>query len=166
LTIERFPVEATHIMMFARAVGDPNPAYSDPDSTAAQDVGGIVAPPTFTMAGFQFDPDNPLRPKLGEAWFGSGKEPSGVVREGGGMLHAEQAFEYHQAMRPGMVLTANQFEGKTWSKQSKRGGVLRFSEMVTEYRDETSGELVVTARMVGVKTEAPAEKDADDAADA
>ena len=28
MAIESFPVEATHIMMFARAVGDPNPVYA------------------------------------------------------------------------------------------------------------------------------------------
>ncbi|MHB8465061.1 MAG: FAS1-like dehydratase domain-containing protein, partial [Acidimicrobiales bacterium] len=92
MAIERFPVEATHILMFARAIGDPNPAYSDPPS---------AAPPTFVVAGSQFDPDNPLRPRPGEPWFGSGREPSGAVREGGGMLHAEQHFEYHAPLRSG-----------------------------------------------------------------
>lgn len=145
MTIERFPVEATHIMMFARAIGDPNPAYAE----------GTIAPPTFAMAGFQFDPDNPLRPKPGEPWFGSGREPTGQRREGGGALHAEQIFEYHKPMRPGMVLTTTQRDGESWEKQSKRGGRLVFSETITEYREVDSGELVVTARMVGVKTEGP-----------
>src|SRR5687768_8550148 len=114
MAAERFPVEASHIMMFARAIGDPNPAYSDPDSPEAKAVGGIVAPPTFAMASSQFDPDNPLIPKLDQPWFGSGREPSGEQREGGGGLHAEQIFEYHKPMRPGMVLTATTREGKTW----------------------------------------------------
>jgi hypothetical protein len=159
MTIERFPVEATHILMFARAIGDPNPAFNDPDSPEARSLGGVVAPPTFPMAGFQFDPDNPLRPKPGEPWFGSGREPSGLVREGGGMLHAEQVFEYHQPMRAGMQLTTSQHEGKTWQKESKRGGVLRFEEKITEYRDVATGDLVVTATMVGVFTERPVEKE-------
>ena len=75
-------------MMFARAIGDPNPAYSDADSPEARNAGGVVAPPTFVMAGWQFDPDNPLRPKPGEPWFGSGREPSGAARESTGALHA------------------------------------------------------------------------------
>ena len=29
-----FPVEAGHIMMFARGVGDPNPIYADADYAA------------------------------------------------------------------------------------------------------------------------------------
>jgi acyl-CoA thioesterase FadM len=113
-----------------------------------------VAPPTFAMASAQFIPDHPLRPKKGEPWFGSGREPSGLVREGGGMLHAEQRFEYHAPLRAGMTLTGSEREGETWEKQSKRGGTLRFVETVTDYRDVDSGELVVTSTMVGVFTDA------------
>ncbi|MCU4186352.1 MaoC family dehydratase N-terminal domain-containing protein [Acidiferrimicrobium sp. IK] len=157
MTIERFPVEATHTMMFARAIGDPNPAFADPESPEAAAVGGVVAPPTFAMAGFQFDPDNPLRPKPGQPWFGSGREPSGEQREGGGVLHAEQVFEYHQPLRVGMVLTTTERAGRTWDKQSRSGATLHFSETITEFRDAGSDELVVTATMVGVKTEPAAE---------
>jgi len=160
VTIESFPVEATHIMMFARAIGDQNPVYYDPGSPAARAAGGIVAPPTFPMAGFQFDPDNPLRPKPGEPWFGSGKNPTGAVREGGGSLHAEQVFEYHRPMRPGMVLTTTQRPGATWEKESRRGGKLVFSESITEFVDSETGEAVVTARMVGVKSERLVETEA------
>lgn len=42
---ERFPVEASHILMFARAIGDPNPIYADPNCTAAAEFGGVIAPP-------------------------------------------------------------------------------------------------------------------------
>ena len=162
MTIERFPVEATHIMMFARAIGDPNPGYHDPDSAEAQAAGGVVAPPTFAIAGAQFDPDYPLRPKIGHPWFGSGKTPSGVTRESGGGaigsgLHAEQHYEYHRPIVPGDVLTATMRPGERWEKQG-RSGRLVFSEMVTEYRDQ-HGELVVTARNVGVMTEAPGKAD-------
>ena len=160
MAVERFPVEASHILMFARAVGDPNPIY--PTTYAAgTEVGGIIAPPTFAQSSAQFDPDYPLRPKPGQPWFGSGKEPTGVKREkkegegsGGaaGGLHAEQHFTYHRHLRPGDVLTATNRPGETWEKESKRAGKLIFSETITEYRDQ-DGELVVTARGVGVRTE-------------
>ncbi len=164
VTIERFPVEATHILMFARAIGDPNPAFSDSASPEANEVGGIVAPPTFTMAGSQFDPDYPLRPKYGQPWLGSGKTASGVTRQGsrglGAGLHAEQSFEYHRPIRPGMMLRTNSRPGATWEKQSRRGGKLLFSENITEYIDAATGELVVTARSVGVRTERPVDREA------
>jgi hypothetical protein len=152
MTIERFPVEETHILFFARAIGDYNPRYTDPACP-----GGIVAPPTFAMAGSQFDPDNPLRPKPGEPWFGSGRDPSGATRESGGALHAEQSFEYHKPLRPGMTLTTRERDGETWEKAGRRGGNLVFKERIVDYLDVPSGDLVVTARMVSVLTERPAE---------
>src|SRR6266508_5186809 len=122
MAVERFPVEATHILMFARAIGDDNPVYTDPNSAAAAEFGGVIAPPTFTMAAAQFDPEAVLRPKKGEPWFGSAKEPSGARRESTGRLHAEQHFEYFRPVVAGEVLTATDREGETWRKESKRGG--------------------------------------------
>lgn len=159
MTVDRFPVEASHIMMFARSLGDENPVYHDPDDPQTREVGGIIAPPTFVQASAQFDPDYPLRPKPGQPWFGSGAEATGVTRtetggapRSGGGLHAEQHFTYHRQLRTGDVLSATTHPGTTWEKQSKRAGTLQFSESITEYRDQ-HGELVVTARGVGVKTE-------------
>jgi len=162
MAVERFPVEATHIMMFARSVADGNPIYYDADHAATTEVGKIIAPPTFVQSSAQFDPDYFLRPKLDEPWFGSGAEPTGKPKDGsissggGGGLHAEQHFEYHRHVSPGDVLSATVSDGKSWEKQSKRAGKLMFTERVTEYRDQ-NGELVITARSVGVQTEKPVE---------
>lgn len=150
-----FPVEATHILMFARSVGDPNPIYSDEEYAKMSEVGSIIAPPTFPQAKAQFEPGYVLRPEIGKPWFGSGGQPSGVPRDelpGGTGLHAEQSFEYHRPLRPGDRLTITEKPGKQWEKQGRKGGLLKFSETVFEYRD-ASGELVVTARSVGVRTE-------------
>ena len=80
MAVKTFPVEASHILMFARAINDPNPIYSDAEFAARSEVGGVIAPPTFTQSSAQFDPDYFLRPKIGQPWFGSGKEPTGAVR--------------------------------------------------------------------------------------
>jgi hypothetical protein len=155
LAIERFPIEAGHIMLFARAIGDANPAYYG----ALTGAGDVPAPPTFVTASAQFDPDYPLRPKIGERWFGSGREASGrpqpAASSGGGGgtgLHAEQHYTYHRPLRAGDVLSATTRPGERWEKQGRRGGTLVFNEIITEYRD-AAGELVVTAKTVGVKTE-------------
>jgi hypothetical protein len=164
-----FPIEAGHIMMFARSVGDPNPVYHDAEEAKSSEVGGIVAPPTFIQASAQFNPDYFLRPRIGAPWFGSGKEPTSVQRAeaapsggggrrggGGGVgLHAEQHFEYHRPIRPGDVLTPTHKEGKSWERTG-RSGHLQFSENITEWHD-ADGSLVVTARGVGVRTSAPAD---------
>jgi len=163
MAAKTFPVEASHILMFARSVGDDNQVYYDADYAKTTEAGGIIAPPTFAQASAQFDPDYFLRPKIGQPWFGSGKNPTGVTRAagggggGGGGLHAEQHFEYHRHLKPGDVLTATTKPGNSWERESKRAGKLVFSESVTEYRDQ-HGELVITARGVGVRTERPVDQ--------
>jgi hypothetical protein len=151
-----FPVEAGHIMMFARSVGDPNPIYYDAAYAATTEVGAVIAPPTFVQAHAQYDPTYRLRPRIGEPWFGSGREPTGVEAPPGGGgggtgLHAEQHYEYHRPLRAGEVLTVTMRPGETWEKEGRRGGKMTFSESVVEFRDQ-DGELVVTARGVGVRT--------------
>ncbi len=154
-----FPVEASHIMMFARSIGETNPVYYDAEAAKATDAGGIVAPPTFPQAVAQFDPDYFLRPKPGQKWFGSAKGPTGLDTKpaSSGGLHAEQHFEYHRHVRPGDVLTVETRPGATWEKESKRAGKLTFRERITEYRDQ-DGELVITARGIGVTTERPVDQ--------
>ena len=80
MAVDRFPIEAGHIMMFARAVGDTNQIYYDEGYAETTEPGGIIAPPTFVQASSQFDPSAGLRPTIGEPWFGSGREATGVQR--------------------------------------------------------------------------------------
>ena len=84
MAVDKFPVEASHIMMFARSVGDANPIYYDAEYAKTTEPGTVIAPPTFAQSSAQFDPDYFLRPKIGEPWFGSGKEPTGIKRESSG----------------------------------------------------------------------------------
>ena len=94
-----------------------------------------------------------------EKWFGSAKGPTGVDEKpkSTGGLHAEQHYEYHLPVHPGDVLTAETKPGNTWERESKRAGKLTFRERIAEYRDQ-NGELVITARSVGVTTERPVER--------
>lgn len=164
MAVERFAVEASHIMMFARSIGDPNQIYYEESYAADTEPGSIIAPPTFVQASAQFDSNYRLRPKIGEPWMGSGGEATGLPPKdpdadddtptgmGARGLHAEQHYEYHRHLKPGDVLHATVKPGESWEKQSKRAGLLKFSETITEYRDQ-DGELVITARSVGVQTE-------------
>jgi hypothetical protein len=133
----RFPVEAGHVMTFARALGDPEPAHG-------------LAPPKFVRAVAHFDPDAP-RPRPGVPWRGSGREPSGDPPDltAPPVLHAEQHYEYHRPVRAGDVLVAETEPGRTWERVNRAGRVLHFTETVTRFRDE-AGEPVVTSRAVSV----------------
>ena len=143
MAVRRFPVEAGHVLMFARSLGAADPEGGLP-------AAGDPAPPTVASASAQFDPDYPLRPQPGTPWHGSGAD-AGLVKEGAGGLHAEQHFTYHRPVRVGDVLTAVTRPGEEWEKQGRSGRLL-FREQITEFRDE-AGELVVTARSVSVQRE-------------
>ncbi len=159
MSAERFPVEAGHIMMFARAIGDPNPLYQggvDPLADRAR----MVAPPTFVEATIHYDPTFPYRPRNGEPWFGSAAGPSsGLAPEpaatgakaGGTSMHAETRLEYLGVLHPGDILTVREGRGSSWQKDGSRGGKLWFSTSVSEFLRD--GELIVRSTMVVVSTE-------------
>jgi acyl dehydratase len=157
--------------MFARALGDPNPVYSNAACAAAQGLPAVIVPPTFPIAADHFDPDYERRPHPGVPWFGSGRNP--VSASGGPQLteagpsgfHAEEHFVYHRYPKVGDRLRGQERDGESWYKQGRRGGRLSFREQITEYRDET-GELVVTARWVTVLTERHVGADEDSPASA
>ncbi len=161
MAIERFPIEAGHVLMFARAIGDPNPVYADADAAAGSEVGAIPAPPTFVTASAAVRRGLPIAPEAGAAVVRVGQErnrrapavPSGGSGAGGTSLHAEQHYEYHRPLVVGDVLHARGRTGEQWEKQG-RSGTLKFTELITEYLDE-SDEVVITARTVAVLTEGP-----------
>ena len=138
MAARRFPVEAGHVLLFARALGAADPVERDGEVGGGLPAPGDPAPPTFAIAGNQFDPDYPLRPRPGEPWHGSGSD-AGLVTPGAGGLHAEQHFTYHRPLRVGDVLTSSTRPGGQWEKRG-RSGRLRFREQITEFRDE-AGEL-------------------------
>jgi hypothetical protein len=129
-------------LTFRRALG-----HEDAERGAVVSA-DLPVPATFVQASAHFDPDYILRPRPGTPWFGSGRD-AGFSPAGGGGLHAEQHYEFHQPVRIGMVLSATEREGRTWHKTG-RSGTLHFSERITEYVDET-GTPVVTATSVGVQ---------------
>ena len=162
-----FPVDLTAIMLFASAIGETNPIYYDEEAASKTPLGGVIAPPSFASASAHWDPNYFLRgvrripaPKPKPAPKAPADGPAAEPRASGGgggggnltrVLHGEQRFVYHQPMRPGMRLRVSTRPGKAWEKEGKRGGTMRFSETITEFRDER-GELVTTAISVGIVT--------------
>ena len=156
-----FPVDRTAILNFAASLGETNRIYWDEAYARGTPLGVVIGSPTFAAASAHWNPWAGLRgvrqipapPPRPKQRAESGGE--GAPRGGGSLarlLHGEQRFEYHQPMRAGMRLTVTSQPGKSWEKEGKRGGKLRFTETITEYRDER-GELVVTATSVGIITE-------------
>ena len=157
-----FPVDRTAILNFAAAIGETNPIYWDAASAAGTPLGDVIAPPTFGVAAAHWNPNFGLRgirriPPRVEPPASEAKPRSGG---GGGLarvLHGEQRFQYHKPLQPGMKLVVTTRAGKTWEKEGKKGGKLKFSETITEYRD-AGGELVLVATSVRVLTEKAVER--------
>jgi acyl dehydratase len=154
----RFPVEAGHILQFARAVGDPNPVYVDSAYARSLGFAGVLAPPTFYEAGAHFDPVHECRPQPSPPaapWWGSSGVPTGdplrESRNPGTTLHAETHVTYGRHACAGEVLVARWRDGDSWTKVGKRGGELRFRDWFVDYHD-VDEQVVLTARTVAVST--------------
>jgi hypothetical protein len=126
-------VERGKIMEFAAATQSRNPAYWQGEHP--------VAPPTFLTTQMFW-----------QEWAGEGANPWQAVHldQQRGM-HAEQEYVFHgPPPRAGTTLTATSRIEDVYTKEGRRGGMLTFAVMVTEFRDE-AGRLVAEARLTGVE---------------
>jgi hypothetical protein len=121
-------VERGKIAEFAAAMQSQNPAYAGP---------GAIVPPTFLMSGALWAPE------------GAGVEVGFDRRR---LLHGEQEFIFHgPPPRAGQVLKVSDQIVDRYEKPGKRGGMMRFAVLVTEYRSE-DGALVAEARKTLIET--------------
>jgi hypothetical protein len=124
-------VERGKIREFARATKSANPDYLEGDQP--------LSPVTFLAASaFWQDASN-------SAW---GDGPRNFER----ILHGEQEFVFFgEPPRAGDVLTGVSRIDRVYEKEGRRGGVMKFTEGVTEFRDP-SGRLVAESRTTSIET--------------
>jgi hypothetical protein len=138
-----FPVliERGKIMEFAAATHSANPAYWQEDQP--------VVPPTFLTTQMFW-----------QAWAGPDADAwRHVELDQQRGMHAEQEYVFHgPPPRAGTALTARSRIAEIYQKPGRRGGMLTFAVMVTEFRD--GDRLVAEARMTGVQTARPPAEDA------
>jgi len=135
----QFPVEAAQIALFVRAAGGADVDISD---TA------LAAPPTFVQSGAQFDPEWPFRPRPGQPWLGSGREPTGFPSVfAHGMLTMAMTAQALTDWLGGDHLTRY---GLRFKKQVWPGDRLSVTAEVEDVRTDDSGqrlaEVTVTTR--------------------
>jgi acyl dehydratase len=143
IVIERGPVAA-----FARAVKDTNPVYTDPEAARRAGFDRIPVPPTYGFAmsywgGFpEMQPaDDPARRRNPVMEI-----IGGLMKEGGVVLHGEQEFVYHRPIEVGDVLIGEGRVVDVYERESK-GRTMTFLVTENSYRDEKTGEPVLTTRM-------------------
>ncbi|MGH3325830.1 MAG: FAS1-like dehydratase domain-containing protein [Streptomyces sp.] len=123
----RYEVGREKIREFAEAIGDSNPAYTDPEAARALGHPDVIAPPTFVFAiTFRAARQVTEDPQLGLDY-------SRVV-------HGDQQFTYERAVRAGDRLSVT---STIEAVKSMAGNDIL--DVRGEVHDE-AGELVVTAR--------------------
>lgn len=124
MTAYAFPVEASHVLMFARAVGMDDAPYVD----SLRGESSPRIPPTFLRARVHF-------------------RPTPATRTRRPVLHAEQSFSYYEPVCVGDFLEVKESAGATWEKPRSAGGALRFEETIVTYR--RAGRVVAVERSIG-----------------
>ena len=115
-------VGAEHVAEFARALGDPNPLYLDPEAARRGPFGTLVAPPTYPIA------------FMTQAMAGGMDTFLELGLNFMTLVHGEQEFEYSRPIRAGETLTLT---GRIADVYEKTGssGTLDFVVLETEARD-------------------------------
>lgn len=125
-------IERGRLRMFAHAIGETDPVYSDVDAARAAGHQDLPVPPTFFFS-LGLDPADP---------FGYLRD-LGV--DLGQVLHGEQTFTYHRLAYAGDRLTLHD---RIVDYYVKRGGALEF--LVKDTEVTRNGEPIATARTVMV----------------
>jgi hypothetical protein len=121
-------VERGKIAEFTAAMQSQNPAYAGP---------GAIVPPTFLISSALWAPE------------GAAVDVGFDRRR---LLHGEQEFTFHgPPPRAGQALTVSDQIVDRYEKPGKKGGLMRFAVVVTEYRGE-DGTLVAEARKTLIET--------------
>lgn len=113
-------MERGRLRAFAKATGQTDPAFTDPDAARSAGHRDLPVPPTFLFA-IELEQPDPF------AYLAS----IGVdLRR---VLHGEQRFDYHRVAVAGETLTA---QSTIVDAYSKRGGALDFIVKKTAVTDE------------------------------
>jgi len=124
-------IERGKIREFARATKSKNPEFLEGPCP--------IIPPTF-LASATFWQDESVSP-----WR------SGALQTDR-LLHGEQTYIFYaEPPRAGQVLSGNTRLGRTFEKNGKRGGLLKFTEVITEFRSD-KGNLVAESISTLIET--------------
>ncbi len=134
------PVERGKIHEFAEAILDDHPLYHDEEAARAAGLPSVVAPPTFSMVTQHF-PDDSVPPSA---------ELQGLDMRF--MLHGAQEFVFERPLFAGDQLRAEPGQVRSYEKQGKRGGQMKFIEIETVYRDQ-HGAVVLRTKTTAIQTE-------------
>jgi acyl dehydratase len=125
-----FPIDRSKVAELARALGDHDPAWHDPQAAAAAGFDAVPTMPTVTV--------------LVDHWRAGGV--AGLVEAIGAdlprILHGEAEWHYLSPVRMGDTLSARQIVKDVTRREGKRGGAMTLIKIDTEFTNQR-GELAV-----------------------
>ena len=134
-----FPVERSKLAELARALHEPDPAWSDESAARAAGFEAIPAPPTVTTLADHWRPAGALETAMA------------IGADLGRVLHGEAAWEYLHPVWAGDEITARGQVREVTRRQGKRGGEMTFVVVETEFTNQ-DGLLVARRRDTMVET--------------
>jgi acyl dehydratase len=133
-----FPIERGKVHEFANSILDDNPLYHDEEAAKAAGLPSVVAPPTFSAASSFFPDPSAQGPRM------EGLDMRFV-------LHGGQELNFERPIFAGDVLRSEPGETKSYEKEGRRGGTMKFIETETVYKD-AQGEVVLRLRNTLIQT--------------
>lgn len=125
------PIERTRLQFFAKAIGETDPIYTDPQAAKAAGYADLPAPPTFLFAA-ELDSGASMK-MLADLQIPIAK-----------VLHGEQGFTYHRAACVGDTVTVR---SRIDDIYDKKNGALEFVVKSSTAINQR-GELVAEMRTV------------------
>ena len=125
-----YEIEKGHIAIFAEAIGDENPIYSDEIKARNSKYGGIIAPPTFYRA---------LRP---------GSLPETAESPFTRNLDAGSDWEFFEPIRPGDRITVTIKLADVVEREGRLGKMIIITRE-TRYENQL-GQIVATQKTNGI----------------
>lgn len=133
------PVERGKIHEFANAIESDEPLYHNEEAAKAAGFPSVIMPPTYsTVQNFFPGPDH-----------------KNMLKELGldlrYVLHGGQEWHFERPIFAGETLTVEKGDIKSYTKQGKRGGAMKFFETTTKYKDQ-DGNIVMSVTSTTIQT--------------
>ncbi len=132
------PIGRAAFRMYAGAIHDPNPLYTNPDAARSAGLEDAIAPPTLLCDTFRF---------YGDAIDESGLPTALDEQSSGTPLRAGNSYEFFRPVHPSDVITARRKVTRVWQKHG-RSGPLTFQEVEITYRNQRCELLAVNTEVL------------------
>ena len=125
-----FPIDRSKVAELARAFGDDDPVWHDPQAAHAAGFDGVPTLPTVTV--------------LTDHWRkgGTGGTVAAIGADLARILHGEAEWTYLKPVKMGDTLTSRRTVRDITQRQGKRGGTMTLIKIDTEFTNQ-HGELAV-----------------------